>query len=105
VKSAPADDESPKVDRPLSPQAERTAPNSPKPPSPKGARGSPSVGGAPTSPTHATPGQDPAGTFSVPETAESPRASTPSAKSHGLEAAGGSQHGEGSSMPQPKEPP
>jgi hypothetical protein len=65
------------VDKTLSPQAKRIAPNSPKPSSPKGARGSPSVGGAPISPTRATPGQDPTGTSSVSEIAESPRASPP----------------------------
>jgi hypothetical protein len=39
------------------------------------------------------------------EPAESPRASPPSPQSHGLEAIGGSQHGEGSSVPQSEEPP
>jgi hypothetical protein len=43
------------------------------------------------------------GTSSVPEPTESPRASPPSPQSHGLGAAGRSQHGEGSSTPQPEE--
>jgi hypothetical protein len=50
VKSAPAGIESPKVDKPPIPQAERTVPDSLKPSSPKGAQGSPGAGGASTSP-------------------------------------------------------
>jgi hypothetical protein len=60
------------VDKPSSPQAERIASDSSKPSSPKGARGSPGASGAPTSPTRAAPGQDPTGTSSGPEPAESP---------------------------------
>jgi hypothetical protein len=78
TKSAPTDSEFPKVDKPPSPQAERTAPDPPKPSSPKDARGSPGVGGALTSLTRAASSQDPAGTSSGPELAESPRASPPS---------------------------
>jgi hypothetical protein len=77
----------------------------PKPSSLKGARGSTGAGGALTSPTCATPGQDPIGTSSGPEPAESPRASPPSPQSYGLGVAGGSQHGEGTSVPQYEEPP
>jgi hypothetical protein len=75
VKSASADGESPKVNKPTSPQAKRTTPDSPKPSSPKGAHGSPGAGSAPTSLTHAAPGQDLARTSSGLEPAESPRAS------------------------------
>jgi hypothetical protein len=92
------------VDKPPSPQTERIAPDPPKPSSPKGVCGSPGAGGAPTSPTRAAPGQDPAGTSSGPEPVESPRASSPSPQSYGLGAAGGSQYGEGLSVPQSEEP-
>jgi hypothetical protein len=105
TKSAPVGGESPKVDKPLCPQTERTAPDPPKPSSPKSVRGSLDVGGALASPTHATSGQIPVGTSSVSEPTESPRASPPSPRSHGLGAASGSQHGEGSSAPQPEEVP
>jgi hypothetical protein len=105
MKSAPAGGESPKVDKPLNPHTERTAPDSPKPSSPKDVQGSPGACGALTSSTHATLSQDAASTSSGPEPAESPRASPPSPQSCGLEAADGSQHGKGSSMPQSKEPP
>jgi hypothetical protein len=46
MKSAPAGGESLKVDKPLSPQAERNALDSSKPSSPKDAQGSPGAGGA-----------------------------------------------------------
>jgi hypothetical protein len=105
AKSTPAGDESPKVDKPSSPQAGKIMPDSPMPSSPKGVQGSPDAGGAPTSPTHATPDQDPTNTSSVPGPTESPRTPPPSPQSHGLEATGGSQRGEGSSMPQPEEVP
>jgi hypothetical protein len=93
------------VNKPTSPQAERTTPDSPKPSSPKGAHGSPGAGSAPTSLTHAALGQDPARTSSGLEPVESPRASPPSPQSYGLGAASGSQHGEGSSVPQSEKPP
>jgi hypothetical protein len=72
VKSALAGGETQKVDKPLSPQAERTAPDSLKPSSPKGARGSPSADGAVTSPTRVASCPDPADTSSVPEPTKSP---------------------------------
>jgi hypothetical protein len=88
------------VDKPLSPQAERTTPEPMKPSSTKDARGSPSDGGAPTSPTCAASGQNSTGTSSGSEPAESPEASPPSSRSYGLGATGGYQHGERSSVPQ-----
>jgi hypothetical protein len=94
---------SPTVDKPPRPQAERTVPNPPKPSSTKDTQGSPGSGGALTSPTHAIPGQDPTGTSSGPEPIESPKISPSSLQSNGLRAVGGSQHGEGSSMPQSEE--
>jgi hypothetical protein len=93
AKSTPTDGESPKVDKPSSSQAEKTTPDSLKPSNPKGPQGSPGVGGAPTAPTHAAPDHGPAGASLVPGPTETPRASL------GLRAAGGSQHGEGSSEP------
>jgi hypothetical protein len=90
VKSTPAGGESPKVAKPRSPQAEKTALDSLKPCSPKGAQGSPCAGGAPTSPTRVAPDHDPVGDSSVLGPTESPRASPPSPWSHGLRAAGGS---------------
>jgi hypothetical protein len=104
AKSAPIGSESPKVDKPPSPPAEKTAPEPPKPPSPKDTQGSPGVGGAPPSPTHAASGQNPTGTSSGLESSKSPEASSPSPWSYGLRAAGGYQHGEGSSVPQSEEP-
>jgi hypothetical protein len=65
TKSTPAGGESLKVDKHLSPQAEKTAPDSLKPSSPKGVQGSPGAGGAPTSPTRATPDHNPMGASSV----------------------------------------
>jgi hypothetical protein len=72
MKSTLAGDESSKVNKPPSPQAERTAPNSLKPSSPKGVQGSPGAGGALTSPTRVTPDQDPMDASSVPGPTESP---------------------------------
>jgi hypothetical protein len=62
-------------DKPSSPQAERTTPDSPKPSSPKGVQGSLGAGGASTSLAYAAPDQGPAGTSSGLEPAEPPRAS------------------------------
>jgi hypothetical protein len=94
--------ESPKVDKPPSPQAEKTMPEPLKPPSPKDARGSPSTGDAPPSPTRAASGHNPTGTYSNPKTVESPVASPSSPRSYGLGAVDGCQPGEGSSEPQSK---
>jgi hypothetical protein len=91
--------ESSKVDKPPSPQTKRTALDSLKLSSPKGVQGSHGASGALTSPTRVASDQDPTGTSSVLEPTESHRASPPIPWSHGLWAAGGSQHGEGSSMP------
>jgi hypothetical protein len=72
AKSTPVGGESPKVDKPASPQAKKAAPDSSKPSSPKGAQGSPGVGGALTSPTRAATDQDPADASSVPRPTEHP---------------------------------
>jgi hypothetical protein len=96
TKSAPIGNESPKVDKPPSPQVERTVPDPPKPLSPKDARGFPGAGSALTSPSRAASGQDPA---------ESPGACPPSPQSYGLGAASRYQCGEVSFMPQSEEIP
>jgi hypothetical protein len=80
-------------------------PDSLKPSSQKGAQVSLGAGGVPMSPIHAAPDHDPAGASSMLGPTESPRASPPSPYSHGLEATGGSQRGEGSSVPQLEEVP
>jgi hypothetical protein len=54
TKSTPAGGESPKVEKPSSPQAERTTPDSLKPSRPKGVQGSPGASGTLTSSTHDT---------------------------------------------------
>jgi hypothetical protein len=54
----PVGGESPKVDKPLSPQAEKTTPEPLKPLSPTGAQSPISAGGTPTSPTHVASGHD-----------------------------------------------
>jgi hypothetical protein len=99
MKSAPDGSNPLKADKPPSPQTKRTVPDSLKPSSLKGVQGFPGAIGALTSPTHAAPGQDHAGASSVLEPTEPPRVSPPNPRSHGLGATGGSQHGEGSSMP------
>jgi hypothetical protein len=100
VKSAPTGGESLKVDKPPSPQAERTTPDTLKQSNLKGVRGSPSAGGAPTSPSRVAPIQDPADTSSMSEPIESSRTSPSSSRSHGLRAVNGPQFGKGSSVPQ-----
>jgi hypothetical protein len=105
AKSAPIGNESPKVDKPPSPQVERTVPDPPKPTSPKDAQGFPGAGSALTSPSRAASGQDPASTSSRLDPAESPGACPPSPQSYGLGAAGRYQCGEVSFMPQSEEIP
>jgi hypothetical protein len=101
--STPAGEVSPKVDKPPSPQTEKTMPDALKPSNPNGAQGYPGAGSAPTSPTHATLDHDLVGASSVMGPAKSPRVSPPSPRSHGLGAADEYQRGEGSSVPQPEE--
>jgi hypothetical protein len=64
---------SPKLDKPPSPQAEKTTPDSLKPSSPKDAQGSLGTGGALTSPTCSSLDQDPADASSVLGPIKSPR--------------------------------
>jgi hypothetical protein len=67
TKGALAGGKSPKVDKPLSPQAERTMPDSSKPPSPKGVPNPAGAESAPTSPPYAASSHDAAGASPRPE--------------------------------------
>jgi hypothetical protein len=101
-KSAPVGGESPKVEKPLSAHVEKTVSESLKPPSPKDTQRSPSVGGAPSFPTHAASDPNPAGTSSGSEPAKSPEDPPPSPRSYGLRVVGWYQPGKGSSAPRPE---
>jgi hypothetical protein len=102
TKSAPVGGESPKANKPLTPNTKETAPESLKPPSHGGTHSSPGTGGAPPLSTRATSSPVHAGTSSGPEPTESPKTFPLSPRSYGLQATGGYQRGEGSSMPRPK---
>jgi hypothetical protein len=58
AKSVPVGSESPKVDKPPSPQTEKTTPEPLKPLSPTGAQSPVGAGGTPTTPTHMASGHD-----------------------------------------------
>jgi hypothetical protein len=102
AKSALVGSESPKVDKPSIPQADKTAPKPSKPPGPKDVQGSPGTGGAMPSPIGAASDHNTVGASSGPEPAESPEASPLSPRSYGLRSAGGYQTSEGLSVPQSK---
>jgi hypothetical protein len=89
TKGAPVGGESPKVDKPPSPQAEKYVAEPPKPSIPKGAQNPAGAEGAPTSPTHAALSHYAAGTSPWSEPAVFPEASPPSPQSYGLRATGG----------------
>jgi hypothetical protein len=78
----------------MSPQAEKTTPEPLKPSSLTGTQCPVGAGGTPTSPTRMASGQD------VVNNSMRPEMSQPSPWSHGLKAPGGSQNGEGLSLPQ-----
>jgi hypothetical protein len=86
---APVSGESPKGDKPPSPQDENLTLGPPKPPSPKGAQSPAGVEDAPTSPTHAASSHDATSTSPRPEPSKFPEASLPSPRSYGLGAPGG----------------
>jgi hypothetical protein len=77
MKSALVGGESPKVDMPPSPEAERTTQDSSKPPSPKGVPNPAGAESALTSLTLATLSHDATGTYPRPEPAEFPEAAPP----------------------------
>jgi hypothetical protein len=99
VKSNPVGGESPKVDKPPSPQAEKSASEPSKPPSPKGVQNPTGAESALISLTHATSSHDAASTSPRLEPAEFPEAPPPSPQSDGLGATGGPRPGEGLSVP------
>jgi hypothetical protein len=98
VKGVPTGGESPKVEKPLSPQAKKSAPESPKAPSPKNAQGPTGAEGILTSSFHATPSHD-TNTSRRLDPTEMPKVTPPSPQSYGLEAPSGPHTGEGSSVP------
>jgi hypothetical protein len=77
-KSVPAGSEPPKVDKPQSPQAEKTTSEPPKPPSPKGVQGPINTEGASTSPTHVASSRDAASNSPRAIPTEFPEMSPPS---------------------------
>jgi hypothetical protein len=100
TKSALVGGESPKVDKPPSPQAEKSTLEPPKPPSPKGAQSPTGADGALTPPSRAASSHDAVGTSPRPEPAEFPEASPLSPQSYGLRVTSGPRPGEVSSVPQ-----
>jgi hypothetical protein len=93
------------VDKPLSPQAEKTTPEPLTHLSLTGAQSPISAVGTPTSPTHMASGWDAANNSPRPKSAKCPDMPPPSPWSYGLGALGGSQNGERSSMPQSRKQP
>jgi hypothetical protein len=87
------------VDKPLSPQAEKTTLEPSTPPSLKGAQSPINAKGTLTSLTHVTSSQDAAHDSPRPEPTELPEISPPSPWSHGLGPPGRPQPGEGLSVP------
>jgi hypothetical protein len=98
-------DKSPKVDKPLSPYAEKTVPECLTPPSLKDTQHPPSASGAPSSPTHVALGHDLACASSGLELTESCDGPPLSPWSNGLRAPSGFHLGESSSAPRPEKHP
>jgi hypothetical protein len=86
TKSVPVGSESPKADKPPSPQADTTTPEPLKPPSATGAQSPIGADGTLTSPIHMASGQDAANNSPKPESTEWPEMPPPSPRSYGLEA-------------------
>jgi hypothetical protein len=99
MKGAPTGGESLKVDKPPSPQAEKSAPESLKPPSPSNEQGSTGTEGTPTSSFHGTPSHDTMNISQRSELTETPEVIPPSPWSLGLGAPGGPHTSKGSSRP------
>jgi hypothetical protein len=93
------------VDKPPSPQAKKTTSEPSKPPSLTGARGPIGAGGTLTSPTHMALGLDAANNSPRPESFEQPEIPPLSPWCYELGAPGGSQNGEGSTMPRSRKQP
>jgi hypothetical protein len=90
----------PKVDKPLSPQAKGIASEPLKPQSPKGAQNPAGAKGAPTSHSCTTLSHVATHTSPRPEPTDLTETSPPRSRSYGLGAPGGPRTDEGSSMPQ-----
>jgi hypothetical protein len=89
MKSTPVSGDSLKVDKPLSPQAEKSTPEPLKPSSPKGVPNPTGPESAPTSLTRATSSHDDAGTSPRLKPIEFVEVPCPSPQSGGLRATGG----------------
>jgi hypothetical protein len=105
TKSVPIGSESSKVDKPSSPQAEKTTLEPSKPPSPGGTQSPADVDGALTSPTHAALSRNARNSSPMLDPTERPERSPPSPQSYELGVPGGSQQGEGSSVPRSQKQP
>jgi hypothetical protein len=105
TKSVPTSGESPKVDKPSTPDTKMPVLGSSKPPSSGGARNSPGAGGAHSSFPIAAPSLGPTGASSGSRLDEPPKTSPPCPWSYGLGSTGGYPHGGDSSMPRPEKQP
>jgi hypothetical protein len=99
TKSAPIGSESPKVEKPLSSQDEKSMPESLKPPSPKGARGALDAHCASPYPTRSASSHDPVDTSKGLEPTESLETTPLSPRSYALEPTSGYDPGEDLSLP------
>jgi hypothetical protein len=99
AKKTLVENESPKVDTPLSPYARNSTPKMSKPPGPEDMENPASAKGVPTSPSDASLGHDATHQSHGPEPTLRPKASPHSPKSFGLGVPSGCQPSEGSSMP------
>jgi hypothetical protein len=99
VKGVPTGGESPKVDKPPSPQAEKSAPESPKPSSPGNAQGPTGTEDTLTSSFHATLSHNTVNISQMVDPTEMPDVIPLSPWSYGLRAPSGPHTCEGSSVP------
>jgi hypothetical protein len=105
TKSVPTSGESPKTNKPPTPNTEKTVLGSSKPPSLGGTQNSPGAGGAPSSFAQSAPSPSPTGASSSSKMAKSPKTSPPSPQSYGLGSVGGYPLGCDSSVPCPEKQP
>jgi hypothetical protein len=105
TKSVPMNGQSPKADKPPTPNIEKSMPESLNPPSLGGAQNSPRAGGTPSSSAQASPSSGLAGAFSGSRPAESPKTSPPGPQSYGLRSANGYPLGGDSFVPHPEKQP
>jgi hypothetical protein len=105
AKNVPAGGESPKVDKPMSPSAEKPTLEKSSPPSTGKAKGYVGAEGAPPSPTTADSRRDTTHDSPRPDPTELSGMSPQNSQSYGLGAPGGHQLGEGSSIPESRKQP